>query len=152
MKKSFPFTRLRKVKIGLPSPCLLFTLSLVQNKGKQKAFGDVQYGTSQGDETTPLQNILGTLDTETSANISSGSGYQPKQTITISSATPVEDYKKLLAQVGDEDNVELANSQMETVIKLLLQNSFRDQQYPKICACLEAMRETCAQVSHLSLR
>lgn len=93
--------------------------------------------------------MLNAANSESRAQTDSLSLSSNKAVLTISSVTPVEDYKRVLAQEVDEDNVELANTQMREIILKLMESSFGNKQYSKICNCLEVMRETCAKVRYL---
>lgn len=108
---------------------------------------------SGNDEAVSISDLLSSANGEnrtlSNLNPDTSSGSR-KSTLTIGTATPIDDYKKLLAEEADEDNVEMANSLMHDVILKMMETSFRNQHYPKICDCLEAMRETCAKVSLIS--
>lgn len=127
---------------------LLTSYHLVVNKGKKKMFADVAFNTGD-EETISISDLISSAsENRPLSNLNPDTSSESRRsTLTIGTATPIDDYKKLLAEEGDEDNVEMANNLMHDVIFKMMETSFRDQLYPKICDCLEAMRETCAKVS-----
>jgi len=63
----------------------------------------------------------------------------------VGSINPVKDFRDMLAR-RDIDLVDEAIAQMQTRITQLINDSIRDQFYPKAVDCLAALREGCIKV------
>ncbi|CAO3655477.1 unnamed protein product [Mucor hiemalis] len=129
----------------------VFKIKKVVNKGKKKMFAEVAFNTGD-EETISISDLISSASEDRPlSNLNPDTSSESRRsTLTIGTSTPIDDYKKLLAEEGDEDNVEVANNLMHDVIFKMMETSFRDQLYPKICDCLEAMRETCAKEDEAS--
>jgi len=61
----------------------------------------------------------------------------------VGSVDPVKDFQAMLMRRDEGGIVATAITQMLTVIKTLIQESFGDVQFPKAIQCLEALKDGC---------
>lgn len=133
----------KKVEPTLDKIQELFTLEIVKPEEKTQT----RYWADSTVDELRLESYA--VDDSSKKKSSTGTGISIDSIIAggvsdISSINPVNDFEKMIAR-RDVDLVDKAIEQMKECIIQLLNDSVKDQLYPKALACIQSLRKGCIQ-------